>query len=52
MSATATVIDLASYRRSRQQAAVAQPAPASLPLVPIMFVTWWFMPVVLAPGYT
>jgi len=48
MAATATVIDFASYRRSRQ-AVVVQPAVA-LPMVPVLFVPWWFVPVVLVAG--
>jgi hypothetical protein len=51
MSATARVIDLAAYRRSRQAVATSQPVMVSLPLVPVMFVPWWFVPVVLVPGY-
>ena len=50
---TATVIDLAQYRRNRVAAPVEQ-AAATTPMVimPVMVVAWWsMMPVYMVPGY-
>lgn len=52
-SNTATVIDLAQYRRSRTSAPVETPNPMpALVAIPVVLVSWWSMvPVYLVPGY-